>query len=269
MLKLKRLLKPLALAISLLMLFTFVLELPQLHHAWLRHKVASRVFEVKGTKDGGGGTGFQVEAPSGISYIVTNSHVCEYALKDANSKNILLVKKGDHLMKRRVLEISGYADLCLIEGWPGMSGLKLGSETNVGDLVNAIGHPLLGPTTLSSGEVTAFVQVSIPHHVMPGENKKMNKALNASDEPCDQPKNEIKKQHIFFLGIFDVGEATMCMVNETNAIATNVQIYPGNSGSPLVDKWGRVVGVVFAADMQSHYGMAVNLDHLQGFLKDF
>lgn len=267
--KLKLLLKPLALVLSLLVVFTTVFELPQLHHLWLRHKVATRVFEVRGKKDGGGGTGFQVEAPSGESYIMTNSHVCEYALKDADSKNLLLVIRGDHAIKRRVLEIDGKSDLCIIEGWPGVAGLKLGSEAAVGDIVSAVGHPQLGPTTLTSGEVTAFVPVSIVHHIMKSGDKKMDKLFGGTDEPCDQPKNEVKMQPIYFLGMIYLGDAKMCMVNETNAVATNVQILPGSSGSPLVDRFGRVVGVVFAADMKANWGFAVNFEHLQSFLKDF
>lgn len=267
--RLKRLQKPLTVLLLCLIAFTAVLEAPMFHRAWLRHKVASRVFEVKGTKDGGGGTGFQIEAPSGEQYIVTNSHVCEYALKDAGSKNILLVQRGEHLMKRRVMEISDRADLCLIEGWPGMSGLKLGGSSEVGDLVIAIGHPLLGPTTMTVGEVTAFSKVSIPHHIMKSGNAKRDKMFNASDESCDQPKNEIKNQQLFLFGVIPLGEVKMCWVNEEMAMHTNATIYPGNSGSPLVDKWGRVVGVVFAADQRSHYGSAVNIDALKFFLADF
>jgi S1-C subfamily serine protease len=226
------------------------------------------VFEVKGVKDGGGGTGFQVQAPSGENYIVTNSHVCEHSLKAANSKNILLVIRGEHAMKRRVLEISDRADLCLIEGWPGVEGLKLGSERDIGDMVIAVGHPMLGPTTMTMGELRDFVQVEIVHHVMPGPNKAQNKGLQASDEPCEGPKFEVKMQKLFFFGI-PMGEAKMCMVKETDAMQTNTEIYPGSSGSPVVDRWGRVVGVMFASDNRSNWGYAVNLENLAFFLKDF
>lgn len=267
--KLKPLQKPLTVVLLCLIAFSAVFEAPILHRAWLRHKVASKVFEVKGTKDGGGGTGFQVEAPSGEQYIITNSHVCEYALKDAGSKNILLVQMGSHAMKRRVLEISDRADLCLIEGWPGIEGLKLGSRPEVGDLVIAIGHPLLGPTTMTGGEVTAYSKVSIPHHIMKSGNAKKDKMFNASDETCEQTKNEIRSQNLFLFGVIPLGEVKMCYVNEEMAMHTNATIFPGNSGSPLVDKWGRVIGVVFAADQRSNWGSAVNLDSLKYFLADF
>lgn len=264
----RKFLKPLALIAACLVLFGTLFELPNIHRVWLRNKVASRVVEVVGAKDSGGGTGFQVQAPSGVTYIVTNSHVCEYALKEAKSKNLLLVKKGDHYMKRRVYEISDKSDLCLIEGWPGMSGLNLGSEVSISDLVMAIGHPLLGPTTMTVGEVTAFTNVEMVHHIMKS-NKKTDKMFGASDEPCDQPKNEIRKEQFMLFGVIPLGEVKMCLVKETHSIQTNVVIFPGSSGSPLVDRWGQVVGVVFAADDNSNWGLAVDLAHLREFLADY
>ena len=253
--KLKLLVKPLAVLALLVATFAFVHEIPNLQRAWLRNKVSSHVFEIRGAKNGGGGTGFQVEAPSGTVYIVTNSHVCEHTSKD---KNFVLVQKGEHLMKRLVLEVSEEADLCLIEAWPGMSGLKLGTSLDVGDLAIAIGHPLLGPTTLTSGEVTSIETVTVLHHVM----------RNPNDGSCSLPKNEIRKRPIVFMGIF-LGNAYLCLNNEQDALNTNIVIYPGSSGSPLVNKWGNVVGVMFASDQRTNWGSAVNLQHLKDFLSDF
>lgn len=269
MFKLKPLLKPLALLAVLMAVFTAVFEAPTMQRMWMRHKVASRVFEVKGKQDGGGGTGFQIEAASGQSYIITNSHVCEYAQKDSKDDNFLLVRKSDHWMKRRILEISGDADLCLVEGWPGLSGLKLGDSPFVGQVVSAIGHPHLGPTTMSVGEVVAFTDTMIVHHLMPTGNAKKDRFLGVSDEACNQPKNEIVKKPMFLFGFISLGEVPMCMVKESKSVQTNVIIFPGNSGSPLVDSWGRVVGVMFAADSGTNWGYAVNLKHVKLLLKDF
>ena len=269
MLKLKSILKPLALVVVLLAVFVAVLELPHLRTALLRYRVAARVFEVKGVKNGGGGTGFQIRAPSGISYIVTNAHVCESAMKTGQDKNYLLIQKDEFLMKRRILEISDRADLCLIEGWPGLSGLHLGSPSEVGDMVFAVGHPFLGPATMTAGEVTEFVNLVVPHHMLKTGNPQMDKSLQITDEPCNQPKNEIRKQILMLFGIIPMGEVPVCMVKETNAVNTNLTIHPGNSGSPMVDKWARVVGVVFATNDRTNWGLAVNLEHLQYFLTNY
>jgi S1-C subfamily serine protease len=269
MLKLKLLKTPLILLFAFVVGYFIGFEIPPLYRDWLRNKVSSRVFEVRGTKVGGGGTGFQVEAPSGKQYIVTNSHVCESVLKDANGKDFLLVRKGDHFMKRQVLEISEETDLCLIENWPNLSGLSLGSEPEVGDIVSAVGHPLLGPTAMTTGEVTSFEDVSIPTFTMKTGEKKFDESIDASDEPCDKFKNEIKEELQFFFFLNKLKKVKICYINELHAMNTTVPIYSGNSGSPLVDKWGQIVGVVFASERRSNWGTAVSLSHLEKLLKDY
>lgn len=47
------------------------------------------------------------------------------------------------------------------------------------------------------------------------------------------------------------------------AIRMSNEIRPGNSGGPLLDDAGRVVGVVFAIDRQSGNGLAVPIDALE------
>lgn len=269
MLKLKLILKSLVLVAVLLAAFAAVVEFPRMQQSWLRNKVASKIFEIRGTKDGGGGTGWQVDAPSDTQYIVTNSHVCEFAERDGKDNNFLLVQKDGHSMRRRILEVSDKSDLCLIEGWPGMSGLSLSSQSPaVGDMVIAVGHPLLGPTTMTMGEVVQYEAVTIMHHIMKTGIPLLDQMIHARNDACNQPKNEIVKHRIFLFGVVPL-DLRVCMVNETDAMATNTTIFPGSSGSPVVDKWGQVLGVMFASDERTHWGDAVNLEHLRDFLKDF
>jgi len=267
--KLKPLVKLLVFLGILAAVFITVLKLPQLHAAYVRHKVSSYVFEIRGTKTGGGGTGFQLLGPSGTPYIVTNSHICEGAQKDSKDQNHVLVKRDNHWLKRRILEIDENADLCLVEAWPSISGLTLGDEVEIGEKVSAIGHPRLGPTTKTDGEVTAFESVSLQHHIMKSGDAKLDGFLSASDEACNLPKNFVAKQMLYLYGILPLGEVPICFVKETNAIRLNVIIFPGNSGSPLVDSSGNVVGVVFATDSNTNWGFAVNLNHLVNLLKDY
>jgi S1-C subfamily serine protease len=49
-------------------------------------------------------------------------------------------------------------------------------------------------------------------------------------------------------------------------IEVSDRVQPGNSGSPLLDSEGRVVGVVFAVDTTSGDGLAMPLSTLAGFL---
>ena len=260
MLKLKPFLKLLLICNLILVAILGILKAPEIHRVWLRTKVAEKVFEIRGRVNGSGGTGFALEAPSGQTYLVTNAHVCEHALKDGNSDNLLLVIRDGGMLKRQVLEISNKTDLCIIEGWPGIKGLKLGENTNIGNLVFAVGHPLLGSTTMTMGEVRSFEDVTV---LRPIFNNKLFKGT-----PCNKAKNEAHMSPKFF-ETTRFGNSKECLVSEKKAIATSVSIYPGSSGSPLVDKSGKVVGVMFASNTYTHWGYAVNLNNLSYFLKNY
>ena len=52
----------------------------------------------------------------------------------------------------------------------------------------------------------------------------------------------------------------------TEYLYANVIGYPGNSGSPVLNKYGRVIGVVFAGDQHHTEMMIVPLEYLKDFL---
>src|SRR5271157_4158594 len=149
MYRLKRSLLALLIVISAITFDTaFIAYGSTFHRQWLRNKVASKVFEIRGgiEHSSGGATGFAIKGLSGMSYIITNAHVCEEVLRETKSQNLLFVKKDGHLLKRRVLEIFDTTDLCLIEGWPGVEGLSVGKDLDIGSVVYEVGHPHLMPT---------------------------------------------------------------------------------------------------------------------------
>jgi hypothetical protein len=215
--------------------------------------------------EGHGGTGFQVQTPSGTPVIMTNSHVCERASADGKS---MLAVKGDKEMTRKILKIDNTADLCVVEGWPGDPGLKVGKDVKDGDAVTEIGHPGLNPLTTSRGEVQGRADIDIMHHMMPTGQKGLDRFLDVSKQPCKEPKFEIHKKDTTMLGMFKIKEVPLCFVKEKDAVHVSNPTFPGNSGSPLVDKIGEVVGVIFASDFEET-GYAVNVDHLNRLLKDF
>jgi len=52
------------------------------------------------------------------------------------------------------------------------------------------------------------------------------------------------------------------------SVYTSLKIYPGHSGSPLLNEVGDVVGVAFAAQQSSDYGYIIPLEIVRGFLNE-
>lgn len=141
-----------------------------------------------------GGTGFEVIAPSGRIYTLTNAHIC----KD-NATNAVV---GDRVIPLRVIEIAQGSDLCLLEPVIGYPGLSVADESpKANEDVDIYGYGMLLPLTHSTGKWIG------------------------------------KTSDLFAL-----------MFGLTNAPEyTTVPILPGNSGSPVLNRLGQVIGVAFAS----------------------
>lgn len=221
-----------------------ILKVPELHYSYIRNHTENalvRVTEATGTH---GGTGVHVTAPSGKTYILTNSHVCT-AVESNGQANVFRFEEEPVLVK--IIENSDFTDLCLIEGLPGVSGLTIGSETEIGRIVSVIGHPLMSPTTVSRGEITGTSTAQVLQSIM------------GADDKCDLPKNKIVEIDLFFF------KARACII-EIEANMSNIVILPGNSGSPLVDFYGRVIGLAFAGNDSSNWGWFITLTDIHKFI---
>lgn len=222
---------------------------PELHYNYIRGKVQKTSVYVTNEARTSGGSGSHVIAPSGKVYIITNAHVCAIG-KDST---IFITDDYGNTIPRKILEISKITDLCLIEPLPNYHGaLKIGSEVTAGQIVAAIGHPSLMPTTMSRGEVIGAEVIDVFDHYMD--------PLDSNDK-CDLPKNKILEIESFF------GPLKVCTVH-INATLTTATSLPGSSGSPLVDFYGNLVGVVFAGN-RANWALAVTLSDVTNFLKSY
>lgn len=216
----------------------------QTHESWVRARVEAHTVKIQGLT--GTGTGFAVEAPSGKVYIVTNRHVCE--LKQMWVVSPRLDPK--RTWKTRILEVSEDTDLCLLEA-PGYlgDGLELsGSDPEYGEGLAVIGHPAgSAKPVLSRGEFLENTKVWHPWEEITSD---------AELEWCSTAPE--RAPVITFFG-------SWCL-KRINSYLTTIQIFPGNSGSAVVNKWGNVVGVVWGSSSSTNYGVVVPLGELQEFL---
>lgn len=200
---------------------------PELHNHYLRWEVGESVVQVLSMTSEGGGTGFAIQGASGKNYIMTNRHVCE---AQANGTIRVRIREG-YTIYRRVVYMDRVHDLCLVEGVVGLAPLSIGSDQNKGDLMYVVGHPGLRQLTTSVGEYIGRKGIELLY---------------------DAPTREQCPGRVFELGPFQqiiYGMEFACL-RRYEALATSAVIYGGNSGSPVVNRWGNLIGVAFAGSTE-------------------
>ncbi len=267
----KIVLKVAAALAAVLVIVYLAARAPEIHSSLIRAKVGEKTYTIRGGLNTGGGTGFSIKGKSGITYIVSNAHVCEVT---PDGYHVLVSSDDGRHMWRRILEISDKSDLCIIEGIPGVEGLSLGSEPSIGQIVASVGHPSLMPITLSRGEIIAPEDIHILKGVILDPNNPedvkasqfVHPDYRLTPDQCTAPKNKIVTETVdmFFFKL----KVKLCLDVTKGAYLTNILIQPGNSGSPVVDFWGNVVGVVFAADSYN-WGIVVSNKDLRDLLSNY
>lgn len=255
---------------------------PMAHKAFLRQYVGKKVVMMTNvnpetSQQYGGGTGFHVTAPSGKVYIVTNRHVCQV------SKNGIMyaaVRGNSSYQKVKIIEKSNFSDLCLVEPLPGIDGLKVAQEPSVGQHVAILGHPNLQPRTLTEGEVVGYDTQSMAIGVIGRDGFTAQDCNNKDTKVVEVPDflEEIKKRFkdIYGSDMFDVlsphvtptakkTSIKICVARNLTLVTT-AMAYHGSSGSPLVDFYGRIVGVVNSIAGDRVWARTMTVSDLQRFL---
>ena len=227
----------------------FIFKSDDIHRSYLRKYVGSRVYKVM-IPNAGGGTGFAVKAPSGNSYILTNDHICALA-----KNRSIFIKDGFFSISTKILHRSNKTDLCLLKAPISEVGIDLASNTpQLGEQVYAIGHPALDELTVSNkGEIISVSSVSLTERAI-------KTPLNNTEETqcdTDNPKYRIES--------IDGNE--YCTIDLPSVYNTSVLVKKGSSGSPLVNFYGDVVGVISGMDSYT-WGIAVTLGDIKEFLVD-
>lgn len=211
-----------------------------------------------------GGSGFHVQAESGETYILTNGHIC--LLADKN--DMLEVHKGtDIVRKRKVVHRYKNHDLCLVEGLPGVSGITIADEPLSGDFVGLIGHPGLRPLSLSRGEIIGKDKITLLFGMNMPESHCIGKYFSFEKLANQASTTEEEKAALFYM--FLNASYSMCIAENIEAVMMNGISYGGNSGSPVVNFYGHLVGVLFAGGQQPTDSYVVPLKEIKTLLKDF
>lgn len=238
-----------ALKVSLIATLAFcvialVASVPSLHYSLLRAYSTSKVVKITTANGRSGGTGSHVLAPSGKTYILTNAHVCGVAVDG----KVWVDSGNGRPIQRNVIEKADNTDLCLVEGLPGVTGLSVSRKEKIGEIVAVVGHPELMPGTFTRGELTGQKRIDVLISTFPAP---------PAPGTCEGPN---KREETIF--IFRV------CVGTYNSYTSNIQILPGNSGSPVVDFYGQLVAVAFAGN-QANWGFFVILPEIHEFLKPY
>lgn len=216
-------------------------------HLWYIHSLSSNVVEIL-NHDKGGGTGFLVKGKSGRVYIMTNNHICQ----SADNQPLVVIYQGNMILST-VIKSYELNDLCIISAPSyAKSTFRIAKKVYPGERVYSIGHPYLEGDTVTQGELSADVTISISV----GQNVDPAKCAGETYRLYDLSTNPAAA----VFGIFNE------CVRELPALSSSVNIMPGNSGSPTVDIYGNVVGVVFAANQYGSHSYHVPLFALRNFL---
>jgi S1-C subfamily serine protease len=267
-------------SLAALALLVVILGLPKLHNAYIRHYVGDSVVMLTNNIPGksesyGGGTGFHVTAQSGKTVVISNRHVCMAGKNQGFMYGSVRGKTKYHKLK--IVELYSNADLCVLEPIKGVKPLKLGSEPTEGQSVWAVGHPNLQPRTVTKGEVQGFEWMmfavgAIGYNDFSEEDcKYANRFLTAISKEKLGLKvilNRTNKNMFTQESSNSKGDVVLCVERNLSMITT-VNIYKGNSGSPVVDDFGNVVSVMFATNNDQMWGQAITHYDLKNLLAKY
>lgn len=189
----------------------------------------------------GGGTGFYVESSKGV-VIITNAHVC---LADTN----WTVSDGTtDIGRASVIKSELKADLCAMTAPNKPSFLpELGSDPSLYSHTFTIGYPYVRDITVQSGYTLLRRFAPIMFADVP---EAQCKALSG------------ESQTLFTM----YGFVPFCRLKQ-DTYYTNMITHPGQSGSPVYNARGYIVGVIQSYDPNTHNGQFIPVSILKDFIK--
>lgn len=196
----------------------------------------------------GSGTGWVALNKEGQVRIVTNSHVCVDNDTEVSLEVGVLTKnrlEDGRALKKIIFD--PFADICVLEIQGDTSkevALKLSQEpAKMRDPVYAIGHPLGGPLKLTIG-------YKVDDTIIPTSFYDIEQIIGYGEQSSCLP----------------VPNSSVCLYFRLSD-TYKMFIQPGNSGSPILDMDGNVVGMVWGYQPISGKGLGVTHGQLKRYLQ--
>lgn len=194
----------------------------------------------------GGGTGFLVKAKSGKVVLITNDHICH----PSKTGTLDVYQDGDTVAKSmKIIKTYPELDLCVVEAPRTDKYLEVdNSYGQIPTWAYVVGHPKLLPITITEGVTGPATVIKVA----------------VEDEYCDQKLSHVERREVmtFF------GPVQAC-VAAFKVRYTSARIFGGNSGSPVIDNSGRVIGVISLGANDNSAGYFVMKEDLQRVLAEF
>lgn len=223
---------------------------PSLHQSYLLLKARTQVFRLLNPANHkSGGTGFTIKAPSGKLYTLTNEHVC--SMTPLPYVDAMSPSDSQRFIRLRKIEKAANTDLCVLDAMPDASPVNLAGSFKLGEEVFLIGYPFLEPLTLTHGQTNTLENIDVALDV------------NLEESICTERGGRVVPSTDLFSLLN--GISTYC-VKTVLSVRTTLQTYPGNSGSPVLDTWGNLIGVLFAGNNYTNWGYMVPLSEIKKFL---
>lgn len=203
------------------------------------------VVKISGMKDVGfmrfkfSGTGFFIKDLTGKTRLITAGHVCE-------GENIddLSLENSSYKGLAKVVKISNKADLCELSfSVEPNKVLRLSKERPLFERVYATGYPHGESITINVGITSNIVTIK-------------------ESVPCTAKRSSAK----FLISSMGQGNDSACIITQ-RYIAATTSPRPGDSGGPVMTRFGNVVGVTVAGIMGSNRGYIVPIEELLEFLQ--
>lgn len=207
--------------------------------------------------DNFGATAFAMEVDSGIK-LVSAGHVCDSLMdpkipKDKELKAVSDDKSSTIKLDPKQFVVSGSTDLCVMADLPYDTKAFTLSKAKLG-VIDAwtVGYPAGLPLSAVKGHMTGMTDVEMP-----------------ADRPKERCEGESYAwRTVTVQTLFGPMLHTGCIF-KSKMVSSTMTVAPGNSGSPVIDRVGNVIGVISALNnnVPAGFAVVVPLENIQREVK--